>query len=263
MNTINQKPTSINNILLYDSTFEGLLTAIFEVFEYRFENVEIISKLNYTQENFFAETHEVITDLAKSDRVLKKVEENLGKNGMGILLAVFLSEHKNLERLILSAVKHSINHPKQNILQDFAHQDILEISKIVRSVGRERHRMTAFVRFEKMQDETFFAKIEPDFNVLPLVRTFFKKRFADQKWMIFDLKRNYGIFYDLKEADFLYPEENFSLKNQKELLHNEELAYQKLWQRYYKKTNIESRKNDKLHIQHLPKRYWKYLTEKF
>ena len=81
--------------------------------------------------------------------------------------------------------------------------------------------------------------------------------------MIFDLKRNYGIFYDLKEADFLYPEENFSLKNQKELLHNEELAYQKLWQRYYKKTNIESRKNDKLHIQHLPKRYWKYLTEKF
>ena len=121
MNAINQKPTSINNILLYDSTFEGLLTAIFEVFEYRFENVEIISKLNYTQENFFAETHEVITDLAKSDRVLKKVEENLGKNGMGILLAVFLSEHKNLERLILSAVKHSINHPKQNILQDFAH----------------------------------------------------------------------------------------------------------------------------------------------
>ena len=47
--------------LLYDSTFEGLLTAVFEVFEYRFENVEIIAKENYTQENFFAETHEVIS----------------------------------------------------------------------------------------------------------------------------------------------------------------------------------------------------------
>jgi hypothetical protein len=27
-------------------------------------------------------------------------------------------------------------------------------------------------------------------------------------------------------------------------------------------TNIKERKNDKLHVQHVPKRYWKYLTEK-
>ncbi len=37
--------------LLYDSTFEGLLTAVFEVFEYRYDAVEIIAKENYTQEN--------------------------------------------------------------------------------------------------------------------------------------------------------------------------------------------------------------------
>ena len=72
--------------LIYDSTFEGLFTAIFEVFEYRYENVEIISKENYTQENFFAETHEVITDFEKSDRVLKKLEENLGKEGISLSL---------------------------------------------------------------------------------------------------------------------------------------------------------------------------------
>ena len=47
--------------LLYDSTFEGLLTAVFEVFEYKYDAVEIIAQENYTQENFFAETHEVIS----------------------------------------------------------------------------------------------------------------------------------------------------------------------------------------------------------
>ena len=31
---------------------------------------------------------------------------------------------------------------------------------------------------------------------------------------------------------------------------------------YFKSTNIKSRKNMKLHLQHVPKRYWKYLTEK-
>ena len=39
-----------------------------------------------------------------------------------------------LERLILSAVRYSIKNPKENILQDFAHPDIIEISKICKSV---------------------------------------------------------------------------------------------------------------------------------
>ena len=55
--------------LLYDSTFEGLMTAVFEVFEYKYDVVEIVAQQNYSQENFFAETHEVITDITKSDRV--------------------------------------------------------------------------------------------------------------------------------------------------------------------------------------------------
>ncbi|MGB1209996.1 MAG: DUF4130 domain-containing protein, partial [Lacinutrix venerupis] len=41
-----------------------------------------------------------------------------------------------------------------------------------------------------------------------------------------------------------------------------ELEFQQLWKDYFKSTNIKSRKNMKLHIQHVPKRYWKYLSEK-
>ena len=154
---------------------------------------------------------------------------------------------------------------QQNILQDIGNDDILEISKICRSVSRERHRMLAFVRFELLQDEVYFAKIEPDFNVLPLIRKHFKERYADQKWMIFDLKRHYGIFYDLKEVQFFTPDssqlQNF--RNSEQFHHEEEKKYQKLWQRYFVKTGIPERKNMKLHIQWVPKRYWKYLTEKF
>lgn len=251
--------------LLYDGSFEGLMTAVFEVFEYKYDVVEIVAQQNYSQENFFAETHEVITDFTKSDRVLKKLEENLGKQGISQLMMVYLSERKDLERLILSVIRHSIKYPKQNILQDFGNEDILEISKICRSVSRERHRMLAFVRFELLQDEVYFAKIEPDFNVLPLIRKHFKERYADQKWMIFDLKRHYGIFYDLKEVHLFTPNssqlQNF--RNSEQFHHDEEKKYQTLWQRYFVKTGIPERKNMKLHIQWVPKRYWKYLTEKF
>ncbi|WP_194303824.1 TIGR03915 family putative DNA repair protein [Chryseobacterium sp. Tr-659] len=249
--------------LLYDGSFEGLFTAVFEVFEYRYKNVEIISREKFYQENIFAEIHEVVTQTDKSDRVLKKLEKNIGKQGIHQLLKVFLSEDPELENLVLSAVQQSIKHPGENILDNFADHDILKISKICKSVGRESHRMTAFVRFEKMQDNVFFSKIDPDFNVLPLIRKHFKDRYQDQKWMIYDLRRNYGILYDLENCDFFYPDEKLDLHQYHRKFHDEEKNYQALWQRYFTKTNIVERKNLKLHVQHVPKRYWKYLTEKW
>lgn len=248
--------------LLYDGSFDGLLTAVFEVFEYRYKDVEIFSKEKFYQENIFAEIHEVITQNDKAERVFNKLEQNIGRSGIHQLLKVFLSEDPALEHLILAAIQQSVRHPSENILQNYANNDILNISKIAKSVDREKHRMTAFVRFEKMQDGVFFAKIDPDFNVLPLIQKHFQDRYQDQKWMIYDLRRHYGILYDLENCDFFYPEEKLDLKNYQQQFHEEENNYQKLWQRYFTKTNIVERKNLKLHIQHVPKRYWKYLTEK-
>lgn len=249
--------------LLYDASFDGLFTAIFEVFEYHYKDVEIVNRERFHQENIFAEIHEVITQTDKSERVLKKLEQNLGKKGVHKVLKVFLSEDPELEKIILSAVKQSVKNPEENILENYADADIMKISKICKSVDRESHRMTAFVRFEKMQDGIFFSKIDPDFNVLPLIRKHFSDRYQDQKWMIYDLRRNYGILYDLETSDFFYPEKKLEIQNYQEKFHDEEKNYQTLWQRYFTKTNIVERKNLKLHVQHVPKRYWKYLTEKW
>jgi probable DNA metabolism protein len=248
--------------LLYDGSFDGLFTAIFEVFEYRYQDAEIVSKERFHQENIFAEIHEVITQNDKAERVLNKLEQNIGKQGIHQLLKVYLSEEQDSEQLILSAVRQSIKNPTENILQNYADNDILKISKICKSVSRERHRMTAFVRFEKMKDDVFFAKIDPDFNVLPLILKHFRDRYQDQKWMIYDLKRHYGILYDLENCDFFYPDEKLDLHQYQQKFHDEETQYQTLWQRYFTKTNIVERKNLKLHIQYVPRRYWKYLTEK-
>lgn len=250
--------------LIYDGSFEGLMTAVFEVFEYRFETAKVISRELYHSEDIFSEVHEVITSDEKADRVIKKLEASLGKSGVKQLLLVYLSERPDSENLILSAVRQSVKNPEENILQNFADADIMEIAKITKSMGREIHRLHAFVRFEKLEDGMFFAKVEPDFNVLPVSIKFFKDRYADQKWMIYDLKRKFGVLYDLKTTEFFYPAKDQLdlLKGPENFHHEEEKKYQKLWQRYFTKTNITERKNMKLHIQHVPKRYWKYLTEK-
>lgn len=251
--------------LVYDGSFSGLLTAVFEAFEYRFEQAEIISNEYFHNETIFSEVHQVVTDENKADRVTTKLEKSLGKSGVKQLLLVYLSEIPASGNLILSAVRQSIKNPEQNILQNFGNSDIMNIAKICKSMSREIHRLHAFVRFEKLEDGMFFAKVEPDFNVLPVSFKFFRDRYADQKWMIYDLKRRFGVIYDLSTTEFFYPQEDQlqQLQQSETLHHDEEKKYQKLWQRYFNKTNIVERKNMKLHIQHVPKRYWKYLTEKF
>ena len=42
--------------------------------------------------------------------------------------------------------------------------------------------------------------------------------------------------------------------------HNDE-NFESLWKTFYKSVNIKERENSKLRNQHMPKRYWKHLTE--
>ena len=55
-------------------------------------------------------------------------------------------------------------------------------------VDWERLRMLQFIRFQKAADGTFFAAVEPEKNALPLAIDHFKDRFADQPWLIYDIK---------------------------------------------------------------------------
>ncbi len=125
--------------------------------------------------------------------------------------------------------------------------------------------MIELVRFQKAADDIFFAPISPDHNCLPLTISHFKDRFADQKWIIYDTRRDYGFFYDLKtvtemtlDTTELFPEGKLN----EQLMAEDEQLFQKLWKAYFKSLTIKERINPKLQRQHLPKRYWKYLTEK-
>lgn len=247
-------------VLTYDGSFEGFLTAVFEVFEYKFSNPEVIPIFK-NNDFLFSETHLVITQTEKVERVLKKLSQQLGKEGIQDLLFAFLSENEQREKNLVQVIQYAIQNPTKNILFDFSHPNVAQIKQWSKSVKRERHRVEAFIRFEKLNDDTFAAVIEPDFDVLSVCIKHFTDRFQDQKWTIIDVKRSYGYYYDLKNTTY-FNFDSETYKNLKEQWHLEEQLFQKLWQHYFKSTSIDARKNTKLHVQHVPKRYWKYLTEK-
>lgn len=246
--------------LVYDSTFEGFLNCVFTVYELKLTEV-IIHKESEHQEPLFGETLSVITCSEKADRVWKKLNQ-ITKTYK--LYASFLSEQKGVENILLKAIQYILK-SKKSVVSDFGDDAILKISQLTKSVGREKHRMEAFVRFKLTKNNIYFANIEPDFNVLPLISKHFKNRYADQQWIIYDLKRNYGLYYNLKKVDIIhldFTSDFDATKTSTNIFADIELEFQQLWQDYFKSTNIASRKNMRLHLQHVPKRYWKYLSEK-
>ncbi|WP_299244193.1 TIGR03915 family putative DNA repair protein [uncultured Aquimarina sp.] len=249
-------------ILLYDGSFDGFLTCVFTVYEQKIIS-PIIRKESESNNQLFTISEQIITDETKSSRVWKGIKTKIPSSQQKVLFKAFLSEIKGVENTLLCYIKNIFNTANSTLI-DYSNKDILKISQVAKMVGREKHRMEAFVRFQRTKDDIFISTVEPDFNVLPLLIYHFKDRYADQKWLIYDIKRSYGIYYDLDKVDMITLDFFSKLKTniQKENYADNELDFQKLWQTYFNSVNIRSRKNSKLHIQHLPKRYWKYLIEK-
>ena len=236
--------------LIYDGTFEGLLTAVFEIYERKLVHVKIL-KGEWRNTALFEDVIKVITDQTKARRVLKGLKERLSTEGVQRIYVAHLSEMDNCEQALIGYIRHTFD-SDQNIEEDYGNRFVLKLSEIVQMVRRERHRMEAFVRFQKLSDGTFYATVDSDFNVLPLLIKHFKDRYADQKWIIYDLRRKYGIYYDLNTVEYM--EIDFSRSNQggKASIHCEdEGIYQHLWKNYFNSINIPARKNMKLHLRHI------------
>ncbi len=250
-------------ILQYDHTFEGFLTAVFQTFYSKYEQA-FITPVDAAQNILFAEQIEIVTDSQRADRVWKGIQSKISARGCNQLYYAFLSEEKGIENILLKYIQH-IFASDQNVDTDYANAYVLHVVQTAKMVSREKHRMEAFIRFRLTKDNMYVATIEPDFNVLPLIRKHFKSRYADQQWLIYDLKRKYGLYYDLNKVETIEFDINAQfdpLKTSKLFFDESEIAFQELWQNYFNSANIPSRKNMKLHIRHVPKRYWKYLSEK-
>jgi probable DNA metabolism protein len=248
-------------ILTYDNSFNGFLTAVFDVYERKLKEVRIM-KISHFQPVAFAQIFQVNTEAEKAKRVWDGLKKKLSPTALQEVYYCFLSEKENIELLLLQFIRYVMAN-KTSIEDNYANEYVLQVAQTGKEVSRERHRMKAFVRFRQAKDDLYYATIDPDFNVLPIIAGHFKARYADQCWLIYDMRRKYGIYYDKNTVnEIALDTSSAASQNIKELNDAREPLYNELWNAYFKHTNIPARKNIKLHIKHVPKRYWKYLTEK-
>jgi probable DNA metabolism protein len=253
-------------IFIYDASYEGLLSCIFEIFQKKTPPTAISTE-DKCQLTLLDPVTRVATNEGYAKRVLKAIDERTNSRASNLVYKIFLSELPESELLVYQLICAIIQKADASIIENYANPFILQAVKIEKMINREVHRMHAFVRFQKTRDNLFYAAIEPDFNVLPLIGEHFERRYADQAWLIFDTKRHYGLYYDQRTMSFVSMDDPILTMAVEKFENNafqdeRENEYQRLWKNYFQAVNIRERNNPKLHLRHMPKRYWKYLVEK-
>ena len=254
-------------VYTFDGTMDGLLTAVFDAYALH-EQPEQLLKSGDALPLFCEHLYHVTTDEEKARRVWTGLEKHLPREAMKLISVSWLSELPELPTPLFLYIYKVFR--QGDISHNFADDDVLSVIDIAHSVLHEQLRMKQFIRFQKANDGTYLAVVSPDHNVLPLITDHFSDRFNDQPWLIYDAKRHYGFYYDGKAAPIRVTFEDetavpFNLNNGKlnaEVLSHDDQLFQDLWRTYFKAICIKERMNPRKQLKDMPRRYWKYMTEK-
>ena len=262
-------------IYVFDNTLDGLLTAVFDSFFRKQQDVTLLA--DGEQLPLFAdEPHQVVTDAEKAERVWKGLEKHLSKDGLHMITLSWLSEERALNQPLFNFICKVFRTNVKGLERNASDEDVLAVRNTCRRVLHEQLRMKQFIRFQKAKDGTYLAVVSPDHNVLPLIIDHFQDRFNDQPWLIYDAKRHYGYYYGAStdpskggevirvtfEDETAVPFDLSSGKMDADILSDNDQLFQDLWRTYFKAICIKERMNPKKQLSDMPRRYWKYMTEK-
>lgn len=139
------------------------------------------------------------------------------------------------------------------LLDHATDDDVHLANSMVKAVSRERHKMTAFVRFREVagEEEAFVAWFEPEHHVVRLAAPFFRDRFANMRWSI--LTPDVCVHWDRQTLRFT-----------EGVTREQAPATDRLedyWRTYYASIFNPARLKVAAMKREMPMRYWKNLPE--
>ncbi len=241
-------------VYVYDGSYDGLFTAIFDAVYSRREPADIVSD-DRLQLSFATRYIETATDLAKAARVKKAAREKLGAQAMKRIYYAYLSSGEDREMSVYRFLMLGFRMGKKanSFLTDSAVFNVMSLS---RSVSRETDKMMGFMRFSIMEGGIQYCRFSPDNNILPLTLSHFAARFPGIPLVIHDTRRRQLGIYDtanryIVSAEGYVPPEKSS----------DEECFEGLWKLFYNTIGIKERKNLKLMKQMMPARYFRHVWE--
>ncbi len=243
------------SILLYDNSFEGLLTCIYNAFYSKSDIEGIYSKSDFNAPLLLGEIINIDTDIIKFQKVRNAIVNKIDFLCLKKIYLVYLSCNENKGMIIFKYLQYAFKLKRE--IHDFLHlNEVHKIEEIQKKVTYEAHVFKGFIRFKSINNLFLYSSIEPDNDILELIANHFMKRFPNEYWIIHDLSREKALVYNTSSYEIIKLSKNEYSKFTK---YNDE--YSSLWKTYFKSTTIEERRNPRLQKRMMPQRYWKHIFE--
>ncbi len=187
-------------VIIYDGSFNGFLTVIYKAFDEK-TKIADIQKNGKAQRGLFTVTETVFTQMDKAKKVWNGIQK---KSSLAIesIYFAFLSERDGIELLLYRYIKKLFS-PDDPFHLNFIDDYELRLGLLAKSVRKEKHRLETSIGFQLAKDNILFATISPEFDVLPLISKHFRERYTNQAWLIYDRKRNYGLYYNSVSVEII------------------------------------------------------------
>lgn len=244
----------INKTYLYDGTFDGFLTIVFESYSSKTLPQKIFSKSSYIT-NFLDNTIIFQTNHDKAKRVFNGIEKNICHESLYNSYYAFLSNEKEKEIHILKYLCNGFDiGPEINNKLTLSY--VFKVISMRKRVLGECHKFKGLLRFQEVGQNLCYASIHPDNNILEPLGQHFIKRLPTMNFVIHDKNLELCFFHYDKEYKIL----NSNGINIPTITENEKV-YQDLWKTFFKTIAIKERNNPRCQMQYMPKKYWQDLIE--
>lgn len=145
----------------------------------------------------------------------------------------------------------------RNLLEVKTDADVALAHRMQKSIGRDYHKMKAFVRFKEVPlpmgvagRRRFLAWFEPDHFIVARVAPFFQRRFNDMDWII-ATPRGSASWDGQTLLTSTEPAQKPDISDETD----------ELWRTYYASIFNPARLKVKMMMTEMPKKYWKNLPE--
>ena len=240
-------------IFLHDGSFEGFCTAVFEAYLRR-PSPDRIDEAGCQQE-FGGVYVEISCDDAKAERVINGILRRAGSLAYEKIWTAFLSDDPEKSQALYEYIRLVMEQGSRTsaMLYD---ERVRRVEKLANLVGREAGLLLEFIRFSRLEGGVWYARIDPEYPVLPIITPHFADRFNIQPFLIHDVPHGQIAVYDTRSWRIL---SDFDLTLPAPA--PEERDFRHLWKVFYDAIAIRQKINPRLRMNHMPKKYWRNLTE--
>lgn len=236
----------------YDGSFDGLLCCVFESYDKNELPMDVLPDNEPLPLLLPVKTIETNPEHAK--RVQTSIPRKMGHKAFYFIRRAFLTCHPKKDLLILQFMRLGYRYGA-SVMNRLTDEPVHALVGAVRHLDNEAHLFKGFIRFTDTNG-ALVAQIEPKNIVLPLIAQHFCERYPEERFLIYDKTHGMVLLYENRSMNICSVD-----AFEQPSLSEEEKRFRELWRLFYNTIEIKERHNPRCRMSHMPKRYWRSMTE--